>query len=63
MPAAAIYPLHTALFTSITGADENKAVMAGGITIGVVMLLAMLLATPLFLRKYVVWHRYVPWSM
>ena len=58
IPAGAIYPLYTTLLTSVTGASigQNSTVNAGVITIGVAMLLAMLLATPLFLRKYVVWH-------
>ena len=62
IPTAAIYPLYTSLFTSIDGADrtkvtstgQNSIVTAGLITIGVIMLLAMLLVTPLFVRKYVV---------
>lgn len=53
------------LLTSVTGPDGHKVVstgqdptaIAGMITVGVVMLLAMLLATPLFVRKYLVWHR------
>jgi len=65
IPAGAIYPLYTTLLTSTTGGDRNKPASigqnsitkAGVITIGVVMLLAMLLATPLFLRKYVVQGR------
>jgi len=65
IPATTIYPLYTSLFTSITGTNgkQDPTVMAGVITIGVVMLLAMLLATPVFIRKYVVWHKQVIYCM
>jgi len=66
IPAAAIYPLYTSLFTSITGVNgtrpvsttrQDPTITVGLITVGVVMLLAMLLATPLFVRKYVLQRR------
>jgi len=61
VPAAAIYPLYMSLFALIartarqTGRDATTT--AGLITIGVVILLDMLLATPLFVRKYMLQRR------
>lgn len=63
--------LYTSLFTSIDGANATRVVLtgrpytitAGVITVGVVMLLTMLLATPLFVRKYVVCHQQVAYHM
>jgi len=65
IPGTAVYPLYTTLLTSVTGADGHNVVSRGQdptatasvITIGVVILLAMLLATPLFIRKYIVQRR------
>jgi hypothetical protein len=65
IPGTAVYPLYTTLLSSVTGADGRNVVSRGQdptatasvITIGVVILLAMLLATPLFLRKYIVQRR------
>jgi len=57
--ATAVYPLYKSLFTLITSANRTNAVStgqdptvtAGLITAGVVVLLAMLLATPPFLQR------------
>jgi len=58
IPATVIYPLYTRLFTSTNvSTGRDPAATAGVITIAVVMLLAMLLATPLFVRKYVLQRR------
>jgi hypothetical protein len=65
IPAAAVYPLYMSLLASITSdkgkkllsAGQDPTVVAGLITIGVVMLLAIMLATPLFVRKYVLQRR------
>jgi len=65
IPAAAVFPLYMSLLASITSGNGKKllsqgqdpTVVAGLITIGVVMLLAILLATPLFMRKYVLQRR------